>query len=159
VTATINGHRPDITDSDGVRMRVRTPETGPETAPEPVGRDKPAYTRVIPEIPTADQVLDKAKSAVSLHVTEAGYAWRDGWLLNETKPTLAGVAKQTFPAKAEAATKGAWLAMSAAGAFRTAGFTFAYLLEAALCTRMRAGVALILFVLTVAAVVVAHLLI
>jgi hypothetical protein len=158
VTATVNGNRPTLTDGDDVRVCVPAHGSPLGTPEMPRERGNATYTRVIPDQPPTDQLFAETRKTVSLHVTEAGNAWRDGWLLNESKPTLAEVAALTFPAKGETLGRGVWLAMSAAGTFRTVTFAAAYLFEGAVATRIRAGVSLVLFILTIVAVAVAHLL-
>lgn len=150
MSTTTNGHRVSDTFSDDVQMCVRAPEN-PVQAPEAPDRgSKSAYTRAIPRI-KVDGQASKVTDFVSQHVVDAGEAVARSWPLTERPEAAVTVARRVFPAKGEAPNRAAWVAMSAAGTFRLSVFVLAQLVQLAVATRIRAGVALALLLAVVAA--------
>jgi len=162
MTVTVNGTSRHVTAGDGLQGCVRAPETAAETADRPPTAPDatctPVHTRVIP----ADRPVAKVKPApkvanfVSPHLRDAQAAVRGSWQLSQSPQPIAVVARQVFPGPGETSNTAAWVAATVAGMFRLAVFSLAQLVQLAVATRIRAGVALTLLVLAVAAGCVVH---
>ncbi len=160
MTATINGHQ--LTDGDGVRVCVRAqgnpagtqdrPDSGSESAFTPV------HARAIPDPGKVDKAAagSSVRNFASQHGGEALTALDQSWLLTEVPLTAGEAWRDVFPQPGTAPNKAAWLAMTAAGLFRALAVSLLHLFLLAVGTRMRAGVALAICVLTVAGSCAAH---
>jgi hypothetical protein len=160
-TKTINGASHHVTDGDGVRGCVRAPEDPSDvldrlSSQERTVRAGASHPHVIPdpEPTNEERRTPKVGNFASPHLREVREAVRGSWPLTESPQPLAVVARQVFPAKGEASNPAVWLGASVAGLFRLAVFSLAQLVQLAVATRIRAGVALTLLTLTVAASVV-----
>lgn len=162
MTVTVNGTSHHITPGDELQGCVRAPDSAVETADRPptaAGSEcTPVHARVIPADPPVAKVqpTPKVGNFASPHLREVRAAVRGSWPLTESPQPLAVVARQVFPGKGEAANTAVWIGMTLAGLFRLSVFGLAQLVQLAVATRIRAGVALALLVLAVAAGCVAH---
>lgn len=159
MTQTLNGHH--VTLGGDAQMRVRALENPVETPDSAPDAEESAFThvhtRVIPDRLADDHARDgsSVRNFASQHGGEALHALRQSWLLTEVPKTAGEAWAEVLPRPGEASGKAVWLALSAAGVFRAVVVSFLHLILLAVDTRLRAGVALVLFVVIACGVSVA----
>ena len=153
-----NGHRPDVTVGDGVRVCVRAPETT-ATAPDRAdsGQDSaftPVHTRAVPQEPDSRPPVrpSKIRNFASTHVGDAKTAAAQSWFGRERPPALYDTAGDVFPAKGTARNPVVWVGLTVAGLLSLTGLAVAYLFAFCVATRIRASATTVL----IAAAVCAH---
>ncbi len=153
MTATVNGHRPDVTVGGDVRMRVRASENPTEAASGPDSTDSSAYTRAISQ-DAGDRPASagsKVRDFVSLHKGATAAAAGTSWFGREQPASLYDTAGDVFPAKGEAGNWAVWTAMSFAGVLRLTALSLCYLAAFCFDTRIRATVSTLLIAVALTA--------
>ncbi len=149
-----NGHRPDVTVGDDVRMCVRASENPGDSGFGPVPASgsafTPVHTRAIPQEPDIDQG-SKVRDFVSLHKGATQAAVESSWFGRERPSSLYDAAGDVFPAKGEASNWLAWAGLSLSGLLRLTGLAACYLAAFCFDTRIRASVSTLLIAVAVTA--------
>ncbi len=131
--------------------------SGPETPPEARSGLKSVCTRAISRLRrngkghVVADATSKVRDAASKHAGDVRAAVAAAKGLTEPLTPLHAAARTVAPAKGEAPNWVAWVGMTVAGLFRLAVTALGTLVVHAVATRIRAGVALALFVVAVGA--------
>lgn len=142
MTATVNGHRPDVTVGDGVRVCVRASENPAQAAKSASDAQgsvfTPVHTRVIPQESDIrpPRRASKVRNFASPHVGDAKAAVTGSWFGREHPPAFFDTAR-VWPAPGEAGNWAVWTVMTAAGLLRLAALAVIYLAAFCFATRIR----------------------